>query len=660
MLATDAHLDGFSGQDPVTRVITTRKVGKGESNILHRFCIISTEDINLASPACVVTMAQILREKRTHPTYADAQRAYISMAIMLARSQKSRAVDWACIARINVPEPFDITIYFNKLIENLMTGNHVLAVGYAQGFIAAFLKDHDAKIKDPVPKALFDQLARGVTCRGVALKFYKNKSQIMWVAIMKVASYLNSPEGIAANQGKRYPAVIEIVESCYDLAHDEAFRWKIPSRLFSRMALLSLCLRDAVEARGLGFRSCPMEEFPNGRDFTYAEIEQLRVSHRQANLWFGIADLCRDKHTSFGKQLGRSIQHFVEVKAFLRHEDPALMELSDYWLKLCFQTRYNDGGQFDRSGMTALQYAEWLPELRKRFNQLNYLEDAILKSTVTITWSECVENHQGMQKIGQLAPEGFSCSELLQIGRNFVAAGIQAEIYDLRDGLNGLIGEDGHELKPTAPEASILILRNVTDRFVTSDETSSLKLKGADSVLLELLNLTWDSKMFSRKHKKVAPDGTVLKDGVVNKNKRHNLCFADTSQEPDYGAGKGRLYAFDNVLGLKSIREKLEQCFGPKAHNLLAEGNYYFDKKTCSIGQHGDIERRIVIGFRFGGSMSLEFQWYLRSKPVSANMLFMLNHGDVYLMSNFSTGFNWMTKKTLTLRHAANSGVVKK
>lgn len=660
MLATDAHLDGFSGQDPVTRIITTRKVGKGESNLLHRQMIISVEDIGLSNPCMVVEMAKIIREKPAYAIYIDVQRAYINTAILLASSVKSRSVDWACIARINVPEPFDITLYYNKLIENLMSGNHVLAVGYAEQFISESLKDKEAKLKDPVPKHLFDQLSHGATSRGKPLKFYKNKRQVMWAAIMRVAAYLNSPEGISANQGKRYPVVTEIVESCYDLAHDDAFRWKVEARLFGRMALLSLALRDAVEARGLAFRSVPMEEFPNGRQFTYDEIEQLRLSHRNSNLWYGIPELCKDKHTSYGKQLGRNIQHFIEVKAFLRHEDPALIELSDYWLNLCFQTRYNCGGQFDRSGMIIEKYIEWLPELRKRFNILNKIEDAILKSTITITWSECVENHQGMQKIGQLASEGFSCAELMQIGQNFVAAEIQAEIYDLRDGLNGILGADGQELKPTAPEASILILRNATNRFVTTNNEASLKLKGADAVLLELLNLTWDSKMFSRKHKKVSPDGTVLKDGVVSKKKRHNLCFADFNQEPDYANGKGRLYAFDDVPGLKSIREKLEQCFGPRAHNLLAEGNYYFDKNTCSISMHGDVERRIVIGFRFGATMSLQYQWYMQSKPVGIEMCFMLNHGDVYLMSNFSTGFNWMTKKTPTLRHAANSGAGKK
>lgn len=662
-MATDAHLDGYSGQDEATRIIVTRKVGKGENNLWHRYAIISAEDISLANPQALVTMAKLLREKPKFTTYAEAQRAVINTAIMLASSCKSRAADWACIARIDVPEPFDTVLYYNKLIENLLSGNHVNAIGYGEGFISASLKDKEAKVKEPLPKAMFEQLAAGATVHSEPLKFYKNKRQVLWAAIMRVVSYLNSAEGIAANQGKRYPVVTQLVEAAYDLAHDEVFRWGIPARLFGRQAMLSISLRDAVEQRGLGFRNIPMEEFPNGREFTYDEIEQLRLNHRHGNLWYGVPQNCIDKHTKQGSQLKRGIQHFVEVKSFLRHEDPSLIDLSDYYLALAFKTRYNVSGEtFDRSGMSAMQYIDWLPVLRKRHDDLNRVENAILRSTMTITFSECIENHVGMQKIGQLGTESFSCAELLQIGQNFLAAGVQAEIYNLVDGLNGVQDANGQLLKDTAPEASILILRNVTDRFVpvVGDNKTSTGIGGADAVLLELLGLSWDSKMFSRKHKKVAPDGTVIKDGVVSKKKRHNLCFADFNQEPDYANGKGRLYDFKDLLGLKSIRDKLESCFGPRAHQLLAEGNYYFDKKTCSISMHGDVERRIVIGFRFGGTMSLEYQWYLQSHPIGAEMSFMLNHGDVYLMSSFASGYPWMTKKTVTLRHAANSKAGKK
>jgi len=59
---------------------------------------------------------------------------------------------------------------------------------------------------------------------------------------------------------------------------------------------------------------------------------------------------------------------------------------------------------------------------------------------------------------------------------------------------------------------------------------------------------------------------------VVNKKARHNLCFADVDQEPDYENKKGTIISFDNLILLKDIREKLGDLFGCECKNLLAEG----------------------------------------------------------------------------------------
>ena len=53
--------------------------------------------------------------------------------------------------------------------------------------------------------------------------------------------------------------------------------------------------------------------------------------------------------------------------------------------------------------------------------------------------------------------------------------------------------------------------------------------------------------------------------------------------------------------------------------------------------------------------MNLHYQWFLRSKPVGARVIRILNHGDGYIMSEIATGNNWKKKKILTLRHAAGA-----
>lgn len=51
--------------------------------------------------------------------------------------------------------------------------------------------------------------------------------------------------------------------------------------------------------------------------------------------------------------------------------------------------------------------------------------------------------------------------------------------------------------------------------------------------------------------------------------------------------------------------------------------------------------------------MNLCYQWFLQSEAVGQKIEVMLHHSDLYIMSELATGFNWKTRKTLTLRHAA-------
>ena len=138
-----------------------------------------------------------------------------------------------------------------------------------------------------------------------------------------------------------------------------------------------------------------------------------------------------------------------------------------------------------------------------------------------------------------------------------------------------------------------------------------------------------------------------------NKKARHNLCFDEQPQEPEYEEGHGRIIAWNTVPTLNLIRNNLEKWFGPKAAGLVGEGNHYYDVNTCKLGLHGDLERKIVIALRIGESFPLHFQWYLRSKPIGKRFTIQLNNGDIYIMSEKAVGFDWKKRIIPTLRHAA-------
>ncbi len=240
------------------------------------------------------------------------------------------------------------------------------------------------------------------------------------------------------------------------------------------------------------------------------------------------------------------------------------------------------------------------------------------KSTVTITFGDQAENHVGMQKLGKSVESGFSVKELEDISTKLV----NSELIRLNENLP-------EDIKTT--EAAVLIIRSKIDN-----------LQNYDNLFNELTNLDIDKKAF-------------MYGRVVNKHARHNLCFDEFDQEPDYKNGKGRILSFNKLPLLKKLREDLPKMFGSKANKLVAEGNYYYDANKCGIGFHGDSERKIVIAIRLGKSIPLHYQWFVKGNPIGYRKILTLNHGDIYIMSDKAVGYDWKTKKEPTLRHAAGA-----
>lgn len=252
---------------------------------------------------------------------------------------------------------------------------------------------------------------------------------------------------------------------------------------------------------------------------------------------------------------------------------------------------------------------------------------------ITITFSESVENNTGMEILGKKEKIGFNIYDLLKARKRFRKLGVNCEIYDLTKGVD----------VKTADKAYILVARNAID--VIGESIG----KNTKDMLKEQLTYKWDTKTYSRKHKSSASQG------VVEKRARHNVCYAEVGQEPDILNKKGTVIPFNQLPFMNHIREELPKFLGSKGKDLLAEGNKYYNIKSCGIGFHGDTERSKVIGIRLGSSHPLHYQWYERFKPVGKRMEFILNSGDLYIMSEKAVGNDWKRSSILTLRHSAGS-----
>ncbi len=247
---------------------------------------------------------------------------------------------------------------------------------------------------------------------------------------------------------------------------------------------------------------------------------------------------------------------------------------------------------------------------------------------ITLTYGDQAENHKGMEKIGQMADSGFTLADLQTCKQRFEQAGNICELIHLNQYLPAQL-----EPNSIADPAYVLVIRGGVNTLLRSINRT------ADDLFQEQAALTWDSKAF-------------MYGRVVNKHARHNLCYSDYAQEPDYAQGKGRVYNFNSVPLTKHIRNTLD-TFLPNSAGLQCEGNSYYDVRKTGISYHCDLERLKVVGIRIGASNPLHYQWYFAGQPVGTNTRLVISHGDLYVMNEMAKGISWKRKNKYDLRHAA-------
>lgn len=250
-----------------------------------------------------------------------------------------------------------------------------------------------------------------------------------------------------------------------------------------------------------------------------------------------------------------------------------------------------------------------------------------MNETISLTFSSSVENHKGMEIIGNQLAEGMTAKECYELASRFPNC---SEVIKLNDLLNEeILKEPGVPLE----EAVVLIFRNGVENVLGLD---------AEELYKEQTKLEYDKKMYAY-------------GKIMNKKARHNLCFADFSQSSDFENKKGTVVDFkdEKVKLTKALRDGISEKIGGKCTNLFAEGNRYYDLRKTYIGLHGDTERKLVLCVRLGATFPIYFQWYHKSKPVSEPLKIDVNGGDIYIMSEKAVGSDWKSSSKYTLRHAA-------
>lgn len=278
------------------------------------------------------------------------------------------------------------------------------------------------------------------------------------------------------------------------------------------------------------------------------------------------------------------------------------------------------------------------------------------KCAVSLTFCNRGENEPGMQMIGGPPSQTVTVDMLKAAkaqwdagnGADGVVSPDESELIDLSAGLKNVSYLEG---APMMDGAAVLVLRRFVQRLLGEDAVGKVEH--------ELEHQMQNGKIDKQKYNK-------RRKVVQNKHKRWNNVMADFDQEPDIRNGKGTVVNMVHYPMIQALNNHAAMWLQQDKPVICEQNRYYnIDKSTdgtpCRIGWHGDKEREIVLGVRFGQAtkkMPMMFHAFYDCAAVGPRTTIHLNPGDAYMMSSKAVGTDWDTKVTMTWRHAAGDPLV--
>ena len=306
---------------------------------------------------------------------------------------------------------------------------------------------------------------------------------------------------------------------------------------------------------------------------------------------------------------------------------------------------------------------------------MNLISSPPFQPRYAITFGEVAILHVGGKEIGNGRREqGFQVDELDQIcnlinlhsttvqntnetsqpSSNQSSKTVSAELIHISNALP--------EQYRQANAAAVLVIRNGAELISNAEAPKSDKSSGkssgnsscseaknsyiddaANKLLQEQQNIEYDRKFWNARQRK-----------TMNKRARYNTTFGEQNVSPSADFQTPTTHAFPPIMS--AFRNGLVHVLGERANDLSAEGNHYYEQKS-GIGYHGDAERKIVICLCLGGSSVLKYNWRMpgSSEHTMKSIDVHVKHGDVYVMSEKATGFDWKSRSKIRVVHGAGS-----
>lgn len=257
----------------------------------------------------------------------------------------------------------------------------------------------------------------------------------------------------------------------------------------------------------------------------------------------------------------------------------------------------------------------------------------------------------------------FGETSILHVGGAELSSGRRSRGFSVKE-LQAIAARINRGNPPTqeAPSGEVVVHAEIVDLSVLLPETVRANnsaavlvirngvhyMKGdANALYAEQKNIPYDRLYFDARRQK-----------TLNKRARFNVVFGDVGQTASADYRSYTVHAFDQLPHLNILRDTLPTYLGEDARALNAEGNHYYADGS-GIGFHGDAERKIVVCVSLGRSTTLRYHW---RKPGGSDhesdvgpIDIQVNHGDIYVMSEKATGYDWRMTSKYRVVHAAGA-----
>lgn len=254
----------------------------------------------------------------------------------------------------------------------------------------------------------------------------------------------------------------------------------------------------------------------------------------------------------------------------------------------------------------------------------------ILKSipAITITLSEVVSHGESMFEIGQKSEVGFTYEDLIRIYQS-LPEGV-CELVNIKDILPKTLYE--------IPDAYILIIRGQFRE--KADNLLKIMMNSEHSVDREITGVNWDSTR-------------IVKDRIVENKLFQKLLFLDVGQNYKVPFNpvekRGTVY---NATKIKDLYEFTLLMSSVLLTSFYIEGTNYYNTTECYKPMSQDKKRKKLVNLHLGTSFPINFRWFHNTQAVSDLKSLIINHGDVYIMTDITLGSVKDSVTKLYLKHS--------